>query len=239
MSVVVIVVVQQPIKQWKSLVACSIGCRRWLTNAYLLLSGCLKRLAELKPILSCPDTIELPTNKKLMDASGALGRLDERCAAGSFANLYIGQLKADKQLQLYKCVMITQLQMNLGYFSYPSWGKLCPGLPTAINPQVQPYILAFGSTVKLRWRRQNYNKAIWQQLCYKPQLKLRCKWEIRRCNGGYKQSATRLQSGEQLSEADRKKTRIVSKLCARELTFLGGFNLFFLFDLISYFYDKE
>jgi len=65
-----------------------------LTNAYLLLSvmpGGWQN-SNQSPVI----TIELQSNKKLMLRS-ALGRLDEGCAAGSFANLYIGQLLEGRQ----------------------------------------------------------------------------------------------------------------------------------------------
>jgi len=56
-----------------------------LTNAYLLLSRCLKCWQNSNQSLVAPIQLSYQSNKKLMDACSALGRLDERCAAGSLA----------------------------------------------------------------------------------------------------------------------------------------------------------
>jgi len=140
-----------------------------------------------------------------------LGRLDERCAAGSLANP--GQLLEGRQtLQLYKCA-ITNTTTLLP--SYPSWA-LCPFTNPLLTSKYS-HILALGSTVKLRWRRQNYTTLRRLQQRYKPQLKLRCKWEIRRCNG-YKQSATRFNLGTTFRSRSQENTDCLENCVARGLT---------------------
>ena len=189
-----------------------------LTNAYLLLSLMPKvRLAELKPIAQvAPDTIELPVQQ---EADGRfavrLGDLmkDIRVV---LTNLYVGQLPAGKQT-------IASVQVRYDDPGENQTGLLSEAIPVeanvlsvyqpALDPQVQPHILALA-----KYRQTQLAEAKLQQgdrAGAATMLQTAAKTALQMGDKGaatvLQTSATRLQSGEDLSEADRKKTRIVSK----------------------------
>jgi Ca-activated chloride channel family protein len=195
-----------------------------LTNAYLLLSVMPKvRLAELKPIAQvAPDTIELPIQQ---EADGRfavrLGDLMKDVQRVVLANLYIGQLSEGRQ-------KIATLQVRYDDPYSNESGLLSEVIPVeanfvrvyqpAINPQVQPYILALG-----KYRQTQMAETKLQQgdrAGAATMLQTAAKTALQMGDKGaatvLQTSATRLQAGEQLSEADRKKTRIVSKTRLQE-----------------------
>ncbi len=195
-----------------------------LTNAYLLLSVVPKvRLAELKPIAQvAPDTIELPLQQ---EADGRfavrLGDLMKDAQRVVLANLYIGQLSEGRQT-------IANVQVRYDDPYSNESGLLSEIISVeanfvrlyqpAINPQVQPYILALG-----KYRQTQMAETKLQQgdrAGAATMLQTAAKTALQMGDKGaatvLQTSATVLQSGEQLSEADRKKTRIVSKTVLQE-----------------------
>lgn len=190
-----------------------------LTNAYLLFSLAPKvRLAELKPIAQVsPDTIELPVQP---EADGRLavrlGDLMQNVERVVLANIYLGQLPEGKQA-------IANLQIRYDDPARNQTGLLSPTLPIYmnvmqayqpnLNPQVQQSILAlakYRQTQLAETKLQQGDRsgaATMLQTAAKTALQMGDK----KAATVLQVSATRLQSGEELSESDRKKTRIVSK----------------------------
>ncbi|MEP6490136.1 VWA domain-containing protein [Microcoleus vaginatus GB2-A3] len=188
-----------------------------LTNAYLLFSLMPKvRLAELKPIAQvAPDTIELPVQQEGDRFMVRLGDLMKDIERVVLANIYIGQLPEGTQA-------IGQLQIR---YDDPTVGQGLLSDPVAIstnvlkvyqpalNPTVQQHILAlakYRQTQLAETRLQQGDRAgaaTMLQTAAKTALQMGDKSAAT----VLQTSATRLQSGEQLSEADRKKTRIASK----------------------------
>ncbi|MEG4287403.1 VWA domain-containing protein [Microcoleus sp. C2C3] len=188
-----------------------------LTNAYLLFSLMPKvRLAELKPIAQvAPDTIELPVQQQGDRFMVRLGDLMKDVERVVLANIYIGQLPEGTQA-------IGQLQIR---YDDPSVGQSLLSDPVevfanvlkvyqpALNPMVQQHILAlakYRQTQLAETRLQQGDRAgaaTMLQTAAKTALQMGDKSAAT----VLQTSATRLQSGEQLSEADRKKTRIASK----------------------------
>ncbi|WP_341739924.1 VWA domain-containing protein [Microcoleus sp. CAWBG640] len=188
-----------------------------LTNAYLLFSLMPKvRLAELKPIAQvAPDTIELPVQQEGDRFMVRLGDLMKDVERVVLANIYIGQLPEGKQA-------IGQLQIR---YDDPTVGagllsesvvistNVLPVYQPAINPMVQQHILAlakYRQTQLAETRLQQGDRAgaaTMLQTAAKTALQMGDKSAAT----VLQTSATRLQSGEELSEGDRKKTRIASK----------------------------
>ncbi len=188
-----------------------------LTNAYLLFSLMPKvRLAELKPIAQvAPDTIELPVQQQGDRFMVRLGDLMKDVERVVLANIYIGQLPEGTQA-------IGQLQIR---YDDPSVGQSLLSDPVAVsanvlkvyqpalNPMVLQHILAlakYRQTQLAETRLQQGDRAgaaTMLQTAAKTALQMGDKSAAT----VLQTSATRLQSGEQLSEADRKKTRIASK----------------------------
>ncbi|MEH2363048.1 vWA domain-containing protein [Nostoc sp.] len=195
-----------------------------LTNAYLLLSLVPNvRLAELKPIAQvAPDTIELPIEPEA-DGSFAvrLGDLMQDVERVVLANIYLGQLPEGKQA-------IAHLQIRYDDPLVNEQGLLSPLVPVYAdvvrayqpdsNPQVQQSILALA-----KYRQTQLAEAKLQQgdrTGAATMLQTAAKTALQIGDKGaatvLQTSATRLQAGEELSEADLKKTRIVSKTVLQE-----------------------
>ncbi|MFM9265253.1 VWA domain-containing protein [Tychonema sp. BBK16] len=188
-----------------------------LTNAYLLLSLIPKvRLAELKPIAQvAPDTIELPVQQEGDRFIVRLGDLMKDVERVVLANIYIGQLPEGSQA-------IGQLQIR---YDDPSIGEgllseqvalstnVMSVYQPAINSMVQQHILAlakYRQTQLAETRLQQGDRAgaaTMLQTAAKTALQM----GDQSAATVLQTSATRLQSGEELSESDRKKTRIASK----------------------------
>lgn len=188
-----------------------------LTNAYLLFSLMPKvRFAELKPIAQvAPDTIELPVQREGDRFVVRLGDLMKDVERVVLANIYIGQLPAGRQ-------PIAQLQVR---YDDPVAGESLLSDPIsieanvqtvyqpALNSKIQQHILALAkyrqtqiAETKLQ-QGDRAGAATMLQTAAKTALQMGDKSAAT----VLQTSATRLQSGEELSEADRKKTRIVSK----------------------------
>jgi Ca-activated chloride channel family protein len=190
-----------------------------LTNAYLLFSLMPNvRLAELKPIAQvAPDTIELPLQQEADGRIGVrLGDLMKDVERIVLANIYLGQLPEGKQA-------IANVQVRYDDPAMHQMGLFSPNLPVYVNltrsyqpntdPQVQQAILALAKyrqtqlaeTKLLQGDRSG--AATMLQTAAKTALQM----GDRSAATVLQTSATRLQAGEDLSEGDRKKTRIVSK----------------------------
>jgi len=188
-----------------------------LTNAYLLFSLAPRvRFAELKPIAQvAPDTIELPVQAEGSRFIVRLGDLMKDVERVVLANLYIGQFPEGRQA-------IAQLQVR---YDDPAVGEALLSNPVAIeanvltayqpapNQQVQQHIFALAkyrqtqiAETKLQ-QGDRAGAATMLQTAAKTALQMGDKSAAT----VLQTSATRLQSGEELSESDKKKTRIVSK----------------------------
>lgn len=190
-----------------------------LTNAYLLLSLTPKvRLAELKPIAQvAPDTIELPVQQ---DSYGRylvrLGDVMQDVERVVLINMYISQLPEGKQT-------IASVQVQYDDPASDSSGLISENIPVEVNvmrnyqPQinslVQRYILALA-----KYRQTQLAETKLQQgdrAGAATMLQTAAKTALQMGDRGaatvLQTSATRLQLGQELSEAERKKTRIVSK----------------------------
>ncbi len=194
-----------------------------LTNAYLLMSLMPNvRLAELKPIAQvAPETIELPVQREGEQFVVRLGDLMTDAERVILANLYIGQMPVGRQaianLQvryddpasgqegLLSCVVPIEAEFQGVYQSTP-------------NAEVQKSILAlakYRQTQIAEAKLQNGDRSGAATM-----LQTAAKTALQMGDQGaatvLQTNATRLQSGEELTEADRKKTRIVSKTVLQE-----------------------
>jgi Ca-activated chloride channel homolog len=190
-----------------------------LTNAYLLFSLMPKvRLAELKPIAQvAPDTIELPIQ---YEADGRfavrLGDLMKDVERVILANIYLGQLPEGKQAIANVQVRYddpTDNQTGLFSPNIPIYASVVRTYQAANDPQVQQHVLALA-----KYRQTQLAEAKLQQgdrAGAATMLQTAAKTALQMGDTSaatvLQTSATRLQSGQELSESDRKKTRIVSK----------------------------
>lgn len=189
-----------------------------LTNAYLLLDFMPNvRLAELKPIAQvAPDTIELPVQKEGEKWIVRLGDVMKDVERVVLANLYLGTFPTGKQA-------IAQVQVryddpsldlqNLYSDSILVEGNFVSSYQPKMDGFVQQQILALAkyrqtqiAETKLQ-QGDRAGAATMLQTAAKTALQMGDK----NAATVLQTSATRLQSGEELSEADKKKTRIVSK----------------------------
>lgn len=194
-----------------------------LTNAYLLLSLMPKvRLAELKPIAQvAPDTIELPVQQEGDRFMVRLGDLMTDAERVILANLYMGQLPEGRQTIAH--VQVRYDDPGLGQERLLS--ELVPvdlevqsSYQPAPNPEVQQAILALA-----KYRQTQIAEAKLQQgdragaaTMLQTAAKTALQMGDQSAATVLQTSATRLQAGEELTEADRKKTRIVSKTILQE-----------------------
>jgi Ca-activated chloride channel family protein len=194
-----------------------------LTNAYLLFDLMPKvRLAELKPIAQvAPDTIELPVQQEGSRFVVRLGDLMTDAERVILANLYIGQLSVGRQT-------IVNLQVRYDDPAFGKEGLLSEQVPVeaevqgvyqpALNPEVQKSILALAKYRQTQIAEAKLQKG--DRAGAATMLQTAAKTAIQMGDQSaatvLQTSATRLQAGEELSEADRKKTRIVSKTILQE-----------------------
>ncbi len=194
-----------------------------LTNAYLLFSLMPKvRLAELKPIAQvAPDTIELPVQQEGDRFMVRLGDLMTDAERVILANLYMGQLPEGRQTIAH--VQVRYDDPGLGQERLLS--ELIPvdlevqsSYQPAPNPEVQQAILALA-----KYRQTQIAEAKLQQgdragaaTMLQTAAKTALQMGDQSAATVLQTSATRLQAGEELTEADRKKTRIVSKTILQE-----------------------
>jgi Ca-activated chloride channel family protein len=132
------------------------------------------------------------------------------------ANLYVGQLPQGRQ-------PVATLQVRYDNPSDRREGLLCEMVPVdinvltayqpAANSQVQQHILALAKYRQTQLAEQKLQQG--DRLGAATMLQTAAKTALQMGDKGaatvLQSSATQLQHGEELSEADRKKTRIVSK----------------------------
>lgn len=189
-----------------------------LTNAYLLIDlPPLVRLAELKPIAQVvPDTIELPVSQQGTQWMVRLGDLMIDAPRVVLANLYAGQFPEGKHTLAQLRVRYDDPAMNReGLLSDPITveANVLQQFKSDANPHVQQHVLALA-----KYRQTQIAEMKLQQgdrVGAVTMLQFAAKTALQMGDQSaatvLQDNATRLQSGEELSEADRKKTRIVSK----------------------------
>ncbi|MEJ1931730.1 VWA domain-containing protein [Nostoc sp. NIES-2111] len=190
-----------------------------LTNAYLLLSLAPNvRLAELKPIAQvAPDTIELPLQQETDGRFAVrLGDLMKDVERVILTNIYLGQLPEGKQpIANVQVRYDNPVQEQTGLFTpnIPVYANVVKVYQPEINPGVQQSILALA-----KYRQTQLAEAKLQQgdrAGAATMLQTAAKTALQMGDTGaatvLQTSATQLQAGQDLSESDRKKTRIVSK----------------------------
>jgi Ca-activated chloride channel family protein len=189
-----------------------------LTNAYLLLKLMPKvRLAELKPVAQvAPDTIELPVQAENGKLAVRLGDVMKDVQRVVLANLYVGKLSEGIQ-------PIAEVQVR---YDDPGIGKtgllsdpvmmeanVLSAYQPALNPQVQQHTLALAKYRQTQIAEQKMQQG--DRVGAATMLQTAAKTALQMGDQGgatvLQTSATQLQEGKELSEGDRKKTRIVSK----------------------------
>jgi Ca-activated chloride channel homolog len=189
-----------------------------LTNAHLILSLADQvRLAELKPIAQVvPETIELPVVPEGGQSIIRLGDLMMEAPRVVLANLYIGQLPEGVQ-------PIAQVQVRYDDPATGETGLLSERIlieatvsqlyQPALNPQVQQHVLALAKYRQTQIAESKLQQGDRAGAATMLQSAAKTALQMGDHNAAtvLQDNATRLQAGEELSDADRKKTRIVSK----------------------------
>lgn len=196
-----------------------------LTNAYLMVSLAPNvRLAELKPVAQvAPETIELPVQQETDGRFAVrLGDLMKDVERVILTNIYLGQLPEGKQ-------PIANVQVRYDNPAHDQMGLFTPNIPVyanvvkvyqpEVNPRVQQSILALA-----KYRQTQLAEAKLQQgdrAGAATMLQTAAKTALQMGDTGaatvLQTSATQLQAGQDLSESDRKKTRIVSKTVLQDI----------------------
>lgn len=189
-----------------------------LTDAHLLLSLLPQvRLAELKPIAQVlPETIELAAVQEGQRYSVRLGDLMVDTPRVVLANLYIGQLpEGDQPIVTVQIRYDDPVSRQVGLLSEPmsTLAQVLRLYQPALNTQVQQHVLALA---KYRQTQIAEVKLVQgDRAGAATMLQSAAKTALQMGDQGaatvLQDNATRLQEGGELSEADRKKTRIVSK----------------------------
>lgn len=191
-----------------------------LTNAYLLISLMPNvRLAELKPIAQVsPDTIDLPIQAESDGRLGVrLGDLMTDVERVVLVNIYVGQLPEGKQAIANIQVRYDNPAQNnpIGLYSpnLPIYAHVTRDYQPALNPQVKQWILALAKYRQTQLAETKLQQGDRAGAATMLQTAAKTALQMGDNNGAtvLQVSATRLQAGEELSESDRKKTRIVSK----------------------------
>ena len=189
-----------------------------LTNAYLLLTLSPKvRLAELKPVAQVmPDTIELPVMGEAGQQIVRLGDLMVDAPRVVLVNVYVGQLEpgesAIAQLQVrYENPMSSE--QDLFSDTVPVMATVTANAQHQPNDQVQQHVLAlakYRQTQIAETKLQAGDRA-GAATMLQHAAKTAIQMGDKNAATVLQHSATQLQSGQELSERDRKKTRIASK----------------------------
>ena len=189
-----------------------------LTNAHLILSLADQvRLAELKPIAQVvPETIELPVTAEGGQSIVRLGDLMLEAPKIVLANLYIGQLPEGIQ-------PIAQVQVRYDDPATGQTGLLSERIPIeatvsrlyqpALSPEVQQQVFALAKYRQTQIAESKLQQGDRAGAATMLQSAAKTALQMGDLNAAtvLQDNATRLQAGEELSDADRKKTRIVSK----------------------------
>lgn len=200
-----------------------------LTNARLLLSPSPKvRLAELKPVAQVsPETIELPVRSQGGVFSVRLGDLMTDEARVVVVNLYIGRLPQGRQ-------PIADLQVcyddpatgdtNLHTRTVAVEANVLRQFESAPNSEVQRHVWALAKYRQTQIAEQKLKQG--DRAGAATMLQTAAKTSLQMGDDSaatvLQDNATRLQAGGELSEGDRKKTRIVSKTMMQRRKGDGG-----------------
>ena len=188
-----------------------------LTNAHLLISLMPQvRLAELKPIAQVlPETIELAATEEQQQFVVRLGDLmaEPRVV---LANLYISQLPEGEQpiarVQVRYDDPMTG-QVNLLSETITASALSASLYQPAINPQVQQHVLALAKYRQTQIAETKLGQGDRAGAATMLQSAAKTALQMGDQNAAtvLQENATRLQEGGDLSDAERKQTRIVSK----------------------------
>lgn len=189
-----------------------------LTNAYLMMDFSPKvRLAELKPVAQVvPDTIELPVMQEGAQYIVRLGDLMVDAPRVVLVNLYIGQLPEGQQaigrLKIRYDNPATR-ESDLFSETVAVEANVMRVFQSDVNPHVQQHVLALAKYRQTQIAETKLKEGDRQGAATMLQHAANTALQMGDQNAAtvLQTSATRLQAGEDLSEADRKKTRIVSK----------------------------
>ncbi len=194
-----------------------------LTNAHLMMELMPRvRLAELKPVAQVyPDTVELPIELEGNFFTVRLGDLMRNRSRVVLINLYINQLPPGKQQiaavqirydnpvagkeGLYSVVVPVEVEVQTQYQPAP-------------NERVQQSILTLAKYRQTRIAEAKLQQGDLIGAATMLQTAAKTALQLGDPEGAtiLQTSATRLQTGEDLSEGERKKTRLVSKTILRD-----------------------
>ncbi|MBD2347027.1 vWA domain-containing protein [Anabaena subtropica] len=195
-----------------------------LTNAYLMLSLAPNvRLAELRPIAQvAPDIIELPVEPET-DGSFVvrIGDLMKNVNRVVLANLYLGKLPEGQQVIGNVQVRYDNPGLNEeGLLSqiWPMYANVMQAYQADFDPQVHQCILTLAKYRQTQLAETKLQQGDRSGAATMLQTAAKTALQIGDRNAAtvLQTSATRLQAGEKLSDADLKKTRIVSKTILQE-----------------------
>jgi Ca-activated chloride channel family protein len=189
-----------------------------LTNPYLRLEFVPQvRLAELKPVAQVePETVELTVQAESNGYEVRLGDLMTEQARVILANLYINQLPPGEQV-------IGSVQVRYDDPSQGATGLLSEKIPLTVtvqtlyqaqpNDQAQKAILTLAKYRQTQIAETKLKQGDRAGAATMLQTAAKTALQLGDQSGAtvLQTNATRLQSGEELSEAERKKTRMVSK----------------------------
>ncbi|MBD1870875.1 VWA domain-containing protein [Oculatella sp. FACHB-28] len=189
-----------------------------LTNAHLMLSLTPNiRLAELKPLAQVvPDTIELSVIQEANQAIVRLGDLMVDAPRVVLANLYASQLPEGRHPIAYLQIRYddpAQGQEGLLSEKIPVEANVLSAFQPDLNPQVQQHVLALAKyrQTQIAESKLLQGDRVGAATMLQSAAKTALQMGDQNAATVLQDNATRLQSGEELSESDRKKTRIVSK----------------------------
>jgi Ca-activated chloride channel homolog len=189
-----------------------------LTNAYLKLSPTPGvRLAELKPIAQvAPDTIELTAQTQGSDYFVRIGDLMIDKPRVVLANLYLTQLPIGRQeiaqLQIqYDDPATGQEGLTSDRFSV--YAEFLDPFQANIDPDVLRHVLALAKYRQTQLAEQKLKQGDISGASTLLQIAAKTAFQMGDESAAtvLQENATRLQQGEELSQAQRKQTRIVSK----------------------------
>ncbi len=189
-----------------------------LTNAYLQIELAPKvRLAELKPVAQvAPETIELPVQTEGAKYLVRLGDLMTDTARVVLINTYIGQLPLGQQS--IASLQVTYDNPAIGHNGL--WSAVFPvEIAVVQNWQAQPdstvqqYTLALAKYRQTQMAEQKLQQGDRAGAATMLQTAAKTALQMGDTGGAtvLQTNATQLQAGKELSETDKKKTRIVSK----------------------------
>ncbi|BFM38969.1 VWA domain-containing protein [Synechocystis sp. LKSZ1] len=189
-----------------------------LTNAHLLLELMPQvRLAELKPIAQVePETVDLAFQTEGNRLAIRLGDIMTEPAKVLLINLYLGSLPAGEQI-------IGQAQIRYDDPALGQTGLLSPQIPLTLtvqaqyqpqaNPQVQRAVLTLAKYRQTQIAETKLKQGDRAGAATMLQTAAKTALQLGDQSGAtvLQSSATRLQAGETLSDADQKRTRLASK----------------------------